>query len=560
MLRFVTGLQDAATFTYEATDTVIVTRTGILASISSLIDPLNTTSLRVAIEGLVATESSTAIRLTGPVRSTVTVSETGMIVAPLYAIRLVGAQSEVNNAGTIQGEIDAAATGVRINNSGRIGDPITAVRMQADQSYLMNTGVIEGGTRTNAGTNLAAIELGELGGSQWVVNYGTISGYWNAIRGSTSAQYVLNHGRIDGSIDLGGGSVGERFINTGQIFGNVLGFGSGGSVAENSGHIAVMLTMSSGADRVVNSGTIDGVSMGGGAGDRLINSGEITVGVSGFGGIGYLRNTGDIGTVSMGTGSDTLFNRGTVGTVQMGGSIGADRVVNDGVIEGTLSGFGSGGATISNGGEVWGLLTTGAGADVVRNRGVLRDVALGDGNDAFRNLGDGLFEVAVAGGSGNDALVGGQSDDNFRGDAGDDVLLGRDGDDLLLGGDGQDSLSGGNGDDTLQGGVGGDGMRGGAGADRFVFAAASELRLSGPFDSIADFARGTDVIDLRAINPGTLAFNGTGGFSGGGTGSVVYAVAGGVATVRIDADGNGTADGSILMSGISTLAASDFLL
>lgn len=63
-------------------------------------------------------------------------------------------------------------------------------------------------------------------------------------------------------------------------------------------------------------------------------------------------------------------------------------------------------------------------------------------------------------------------------------------DDLIIGGAGNDDLRGGAGDDRLIDGAGSDILRGQAGADIFVF------RADGVADSIADFQRGIDRIDL----------------------------------------------------------------
>ncbi len=108
--------------------------------------------------------------------------------------------------------------------------------------------------------------------------------------------------------------------------------------------------------------------------------------------------------------------------------------------------------------------------------------------------------------SGDDTLDGGGGNDRLSGGRNDDVLIGRGGRDLLEGGQGTDRLYGNRGDDTLYGQtgqdrlIGSDGddvLWGGPGRDRFVYRDADEGS-----DTIGDFVRGTDSIDLRGVVTG----------------------------------------------------------
>ena len=82
--------------------------------------------------------------------------------------------------------------------------------------------------------------------------------------------------------------------------------------------------------------------------------------------------------------------------------------------------------------------------------------------------------------------------EHFIGGAGDDDVTGNDAANTLVGNGGDDTLAGGAGDDVLDGGVGDDTLTGGGGADVFRY------RLAGfGADTITDFTRGADVIDLR---------------------------------------------------------------
>lgn len=129
---------------------------------------------------------------------------------------------------------------------------------------------------------------------------------------------------------------------------------------------------------------------------------------------------------------------------------------------------------------------------------------------------------------------------------------------LRLDGDrGNDSLRGGNGDDTLIGGTGRDTLSGGSGADVFVFASAADSGVTtATRDVIEDFSSGTDRIDLTGFGPG-IGFVGTASFSGGGA-ELRFDL--GARQLQLDADGDGTADFSIRLSGVSSLLQGDVIL
>jgi serralysin len=117
--------------------------------------------------------------------------------------------------------------------------------------------------------------------------------------------------------------------------------------------------------------------------------------------------------------------------------------------------------------------------------------------------------------------------------------------------------------DTLTGGGGADTLMGGTGNDRFVFTALSDSPTSGQ-DRISGFVVG-DLIDLSgidadAVTGGDQAFSfiGTAAFSAAG--QLRYANVGGVLQVTGDVDGDGTADFRIDVTGVSSLASSDFTL
>lgn len=84
-------------------------------------------------------------------------------------------------------------------------------------------------------------------------------------------------------------------------------------------------------------------------------------------------------------------------------------------------------------------------------------------------------------------------------DHGDTLRLGANGG-TLEGRAGNDVLTGGGGSDRIIGGSGYDDMRGGAGPDFFVFTAVADSAWSNQADRIRDFTRGSDKIDLSALD------------------------------------------------------------
>lgn len=159
--------------------------------------------------------------------------------------------------------------------------------------------------------------------------------------------------------------------------------------------------------------------------------------------------------------------------------------------------------------------------------------------------------------------------ENLTGSAFADILSGNDesnlvsgggGDDVIYGRGGADTLNGEEGADQLFGGAGADTLIGGAGADVFIFQTLSDSAV-GAADTLTDFTRGLDRIDLRSIDAninlrGDQAFNfiGTGSFTGqAGQLHMVNGVVSG------DVNGDGIADFEIKVLNV-TLSATDFYL
>lgn len=219
---------------------------------------------------------------------------------------------------------------------------------------------------------------------------------------------------------------------------------------------------------------------------------------------------------------------------------------------------GNSGANSLLGGAGNDILTGGAGNDIL-NGGAGTDWAYY--NTAVSAVSASLATTAVqiTGGAGSDTLM---DIENLLGSQYGDTLTGSAAANILSGGAGNDVLNGGAGNDTLIGGAGKDALTGGAGADIFSFSATTESAKGTNRDVIADFVRGTDKIDLSAIDAnvfvtGNQAFtliSSTAAFSAAGqvkfAGGVLYG----------DITGDQTADFEIALTGVTALAAADFIL
>jgi serralysin len=157
--------------------------------------------------------------------------------------------------------------------------------------------------------------------------------------------------------------------------------------------------------------------------------------------------------------------------------------------------------------------------------------------------------------------LGGSGSDVIKGNAANNSLQGNLGNDQLYGGTGNDRLYGGSGNDRLYGQSGTDSFTGNSGADTFVFSYSSE---SSPLskDTIRDFKRGEDHIDLRPIDANTkLANNQAFSFIGksaftGAAGQLKFASG----VLAADVNGDRITDFAVSVAGLTMLATSDFYL
>lgn len=179
----------------------------------------------------------------------------------------------------------------------------------------------------------------------------------------------------------------------------------------------------------------------------------------------------------------------------------------------------------------------------------------GMGNDDLMRWSGAGAGSSLYGGDGNDALTGGKFADKLYGEDGEDTLSGRAGDDFMYGGQSDDRLNGGGGQDN---------MWGGGGADTFDFNAAFESVNSATRDVIRDFdSSEADIIDLATIDAKDgvdgnqkFTFINSQGFHGV-EGELRFGING---ILQGDTSGDGIADFSIKVAGVSSLVAADFVL
>lgn len=244
-----------------------------------------------------------------------------------------------------------------------------------------------------------------------------------------------------------------------------------------------------------------------------------------------------------------------------GGS--ADDTIKGNVASNTLRGnggsdklYGLSGNDALVGGSGSDVLSGGAGTDTVSystaKSGVVADLVTRSNNrgDAAGDSYSGIERLA--GSSYSDTLRGNGASNEIKGSSGSDTLYGRSGNDMLVGGTGNDKIYGESGKDLLIGE---------SGADTFIFSASSHSRISSA-DTIKDFRRGSDHIDLRGIDASTkvagnqaFTFIGKNAFHGK-AGELRFAD--GVASG--DVNGDKIADFGINVTGLSALSKGDFYL
>lgn len=235
--------------------------------------------------------------------------------------------------------------------------------------------------------------------------------------------------------------------------------------------------------------------------DRVVNSGLMVGSVSLGGGVDLYEGRGGrvVGLVDGGSGDDRFLLGAAAEKIY--GDVGFDTVVFTGRIGVRLAldgGFANTGT--AKGDTYLGIerFVGTAFADVLRGDALNNALAGGGGADYLIGL---AGSDDLQGGDGNDRLYGGADQDQFKGGTGNDLLQGDAGNDSLNGESGNDRILGGLGDDFLLSSAGRDTVTGGDGADDFAL-----LFTKGDIaDQITDFAPGVDQVHIMLASFGLSA-------------------------------------------------------
>lgn len=265
-------------------------------------------------------------------------------------------------------------------------------------------------------------------------------------------------------------------------------------------------------------------------------------------------------TLIGGRGNDTLFGESatpgfptTIGTtVEAGGN----DVLDGG--DGNDQLFGQVGNDVLHGGRGNDLINGGSGNDTARFNTLDAAVYVDLQGIAGTDIGSGLAE-AIGQGIDQIELV-----ENVTGSRRNDTILGNTQANILRGLDGNDVLNGRSGADILSGGLGRDRLIGGAGKDVFDFNAIAELSTTADdTDVIVGFRSGDRIdlsgIDAKAGTAGNQAFSFvTGPLTGAAQINVIQV--GNRTIVQGSTDGDADAEFVIVLNGLITLTAADFVL
>lgn len=470
-----------------ASEVGYVARGGDLITVGNSISMADESVLMVSGDVFSSSASAVVVASTARITNTGTLSAFGFngVIASASSM-LAGPHLSLLNTGSILG----------------IGSGTDGILMNAGDNRIVNYGTIS--STGDDGIQIAAGDTTLSLDTNFISNYGTISGIFGIAISNTVTDTILNSGTISSLI--------------------------GGTAIELTG---------AGADRLVNTGLI--------LGDVIFGTGNDTLDARG----GHIE-----GSVTTGLGNDLILVDDARLDLLEGNSAGSDTIrawvdfelgANFEVLEMR------GGAVVGTGNALNNTITGTHAANVISGA---------DGNDSL--VGQGGAD-AISGDAGDDSLEGGLGADTLLGGIGADSMISDEGRDLLDGGTGIDRMNGGRDADTLIGGEGADSLTGGAGEDTFVFLALGDSTVAAAGrDRIIDFVLGEDVIDLSALDANSStaaddAFVRVSAFSHA-AGQLVVRTVGANCLVEGDVNGDGVADFSIQVMTVTTLAVGDLVL
>lgn len=482
-----------------------------------------------------------------------------LVAGTTYVFDLRGADGGGGTLGTGSAEAylklygpNGSYTGTTAYNGGTGGDPLMSYAATVSGNYYLSVSdLMDAGTGTytlrvstayeNVNTPPAGLVVvtgtAIQGQALTVTNtladvdgLGTISYQWKAngaaITGATGTTYTL------GQADVG------KTISVTASYTDGQGTVEAVTSSDTAAVTAAVNTITGNSNNNVLLSTVGNDAIDGSAGTDTVSYANATAAVTVTLTSNTEQNTG-------GAGIDTLLN-----IENLTGSKYNDKLT------------GNAAANVLNGGAGADTMTGGNGNDTyyVNHASDLVNEALAGGTDTVystllaytlrANVEKGVVQGTVAG--------------NLTGNALANTLTGNATANRLTGGAGNDTLQSNGGNDILIGGAGKDVLTGGAGNDVFDFNTVAESGLTATTrDVITDFVRGQDKIDLSTIDANT-ALAGNQAFTGLIGANVAFTKAGqlklvaGVLYGNTDADA--TAEFSIALTGITTLANTDFVL
>ncbi len=451
-----------------------------------------------------------------------------------------------------------------------IGNSLNNILQGNSASNMLFGG--SGNDTLNGGTGADTLTGGDGSDTYFVDNAGDVVNETNAVLSTGGTDLVLSSlsaYTLGANVENGRINTSGTASMTGNSLGNLLYAGAGNNVLDGAAGNDTASYLYATAGVTVSLATTAAQATGGSGSDTLLDIENLTGSnyadkLTGSAGSNILNGGTGADTLTGGDGSDTYFvdNAGdVVNETNATASTGGTDSVYSYLSAYTLGANVENGRILSSGtanltgNSLGNLLYAGAGNNVL-DGGAGTDTASYLYAAAGVTVSLATTAAQATGGSGSDTL---KNVENLTGSSYNDTLTGS---------AGSNALSGGAGNDILTGGLGADTLTGGTGADRFDFNSLAELGLTRTtWDSITDFkASEGDKIDLLGVDAnmalaGDQAFRFLGAltaFTGDATGKLRFDTAAHVLYGSTDADT--AAEFAIVLTGVSSLSAADFVL